>query len=266
MITVIAGNHRYPLSPTIFPDGTSQVWKLPEDVLQCSSVTIDWRFEYERELIDIMSVGRLLSGQHVVLHIPYLPYARQDKATENTSTFNLSVLAQILNSGSFNLITSYDTHNTERARELIRHFQNLSPYDFHYETITSVEPDYIVFPDAGAAHRYDEYGLYFVNTAKIVCDKTRDQLTGQITGHEITQFDTLDVTPKRFLIIDDLCDGGATFVSVAKMLRQKYSDIRVDLCVSHGLFSKGRETLLANGIDNLYTTNSLIKNEDGFNV
>jgi ribose-phosphate pyrophosphokinase len=127
------------------------------------------------------------------------------------------------------------------------------------------KPDYIVFPDAGAADRYHDSGTAHI--PKVICDKVRDQLTGAITGHKI-----LSGTPEitrygvNFLIVDDLCDGGATFISVAGMLHKMSTFITVDLCVSHGLFSKTREHLLANGISSIFTTDSLTKNEDGYKV
>jgi ribose-phosphate pyrophosphokinase len=267
MITVIVGNHNFILQPTIFPDGTSQVWKLPQDILQCSSVSIDWRFESEREIIDLLSLRKLIKHQNVSLHVPYLPYARQDKDVTNESTFNLVVFADLINSMNFTTVSSVDAHNAKRTAKLIKRFINIPASDFHSDVIESSEPDFIVFPDKGAADRYHDSGTAHI--PKVVCDKTRNQLTGAITGHEIVEgnpFNRTDLFNTKFLIIDDLCDGGATFVSVAKLLKSANTPVYVDLCVTHGLFSKGRDHLLANGIDKLYTTNSLTKNEDGYKV
>ena len=265
MITVIAGNHRYPLKPTIFPDGTSQVWKLPEDVLQCSSVRVDWRFEHEREIIDLLSLRKLLKNQNISLHVPYMPYARQDKEVSNTSTFNLEVIADLINSMKFTTVSSVDVHNPKHTKQLIKRFINVPVSDFHADVISSSEPDFIVFPDSGAADRYHDSGTAHI--PKIVCEKARDQLTGNIIGHKISGGNLKYVgNPTKFLIVDDLCDGGATFISVATILRSANTPVIIDLCVTHGLFSKGREHLLTNGIDRLYTTDSLTKNEDGYRV
>ncbi len=269
MITVISGNHRYTLKPTIFPDGTSQVWKLPQDILQSSGVTVDWRFEHEREVMDILSLRKLMSKQAIDLHIPYLPYARQDKEVSNSSTFNLEVFADLINSANFSHVTSVDAHNPKRTSQLIKRFINVSASDFHAEVIESSEPDYIVFPDAGAADRYHDSGTAHI--PKIICDKVRDQSTGEILGHSVLSIEGITKYIGRrdnckTLIIDDLCDGGATFISVAKMLKADRMYTIVDLCVTHGLFSKGVDHLLTNGIDRVYTTNSLIKNGDGYDV
>jgi ribose-phosphate pyrophosphokinase len=56
----------------------------------------------------------------------------------------------------------------------------------------------------------------------------------------------------RCLIVDDICDGGATFVALARKLREAGA-IEVSLFVTHGIFSKGKDL---EGIDNIYTTGS----------
>ncbi|CCJ77069.1 Ribose-phosphate pyrophosphokinase [Cronobacter muytjensii 530] len=64
-----------------------------------------------------------------------------------------------------------------------------------------------------------------------------------------------DVKDKAVLIVDDLCDAGGTFIGSAQVLRDAGAR-SVSLYVTHGVFSKGVENLLNNGIDQLYTTTS----------
>lgn len=55
------------IKPTIFPDGTSQVWKLPEGLLSNNYVAITWYFEAERELLDVFSIRALFpSAKEIV--------------------------------------------------------------------------------------------------------------------------------------------------------------------------------------------------------
>jgi ribose-phosphate pyrophosphokinase len=66
---------------------------------------------------------------------------------------------------------------------------------------------------------------------------------------------------KDFVIIDDICDGGATFIGIAEAIhnfRKDYKCIfgKIDLIVTHGVFSKGF-TELTKCIDNIYCTNSV---------
>jgi ribose-phosphate pyrophosphokinase len=100
-----------------------------------------------------------------------------------------------------------------------------------------------------------------------VFDKYRHQSSGAITEHKILS----GVEPinypdgAKLLVIDDLCDGGATFISIAKVLKKVFPNPDLHLYVTHGGFSRGKEVLTDVGYK-VYTTNSLIKNVEGFKV
>jgi ribose-phosphate pyrophosphokinase len=152
--------------------------------------------------------------------------------------------------------------------DLIKNFENVEVTALQELIIRENDINLIVFPDLGAAQRYNAYSA--LNRPVIVCDKVRDQATGNITGHTMLSVSQANTdAPWNFLIIDDLCDGGATFISVTRMLRDVYTPDQVgniDLFVTHGVFSRGRQHLLNNGIRKVFTTNSLTKNGDGYQV
>lgn len=252
-------NIEHVVIPTIFPDGTSQCWKLPEQIIESRNTKVTWNFEHEVELIHLASLKYLLSG-HKHLHIPYLPYARQDKELNNSSTFNLRIFADFLNNLNFNLITSVDVHNLITTDVLIKNFKNIEVINLIKKAKSYILTDNIVFPDVGAEKRYGFMGL-----GTICCSKVRDQKTGQILKHEVYQIDEVKKA-KRILIVDDICDGGATFISITKMLKEINPELFIDLYVTHGIFSKGKQILYDTGIQNIYCTNSLLKNVDGFKV
>jgi len=57
------------------------------------------------------------------------------------------------------------------------------------------------------------------------------------------------------VIVDDLCDGGATFIAEAKYLRENGVTNPLHLFVAHGLFTKGVEPLLGH-FEKIICTNS----------
>ncbi len=264
MITLMTDKgEEHTLIPTIFPDGTSQVWKLPEHVLKSSHVQVVWNFEAEREIMDLLSLRALMPICTMELNIPYLPYARQDKYIGNSATFNLRVFAEILNSMRLSKVTAVDVHNPIVTAELIDRFENIEVGHIHARLFQKLLPEYLVFPDRGAYDRYEYSGKF---TWNLVCDKVRDPLTGQILSHACP-LNPSSVAGTQFLILDDLCDGGATFLSVARSIRAEVPGAKIALFVTHGIFSKGREALLIpGGVDEIYTTNSLLKNKDGYDV
>lgn len=246
--------------PTIFPDGTSQVWKLPENMLKLQTFGIVWKFESERELIDVASLVTLLKSlphkkSHISLHMPYLPYARQDKDISNNTTFQLTVFGTLLDSLNIDHISTVDPHNAAAAKAAIPNLEVMDMRDIHRNIRKKVSPDYVVFPDGGALMRYDSFTDFY---ATLHCSKDRDQNTGEITGLSLRGPATMTLSnPAKFLIIDDICDGGATFVKVAEAIRKLAPNAQVTLFVTHGIFSKGKRL---EGIDEIITTNSLPRN------
>jgi ribose-phosphate pyrophosphokinase len=79
-------------------------------------------------------------------------------------------------------------------------------------------------------------------------------VTGNITATKVdSNTSTFVGSNKRFLIVDDICDGGRTFTELAKVLK-KWTDMPVDLYVTHGIFSKGM-SVFDGLIDNIYCAN-----------
>jgi ribose-phosphate pyrophosphokinase len=234
----------------MFPDKCSQVWKLPDEVYSKIRNSyyneIRWQFENEAELINVCQL-RLLIGsieeKRGELFIPYLPYARQDKEVSNNTTFGLQAFSNIINSFNFNKVSSVDVHSNNHG---IKRFVNVLPNEIIKHTFIKTDADIIVYPDKGASLRY-----YLPNHTKVYFEKTRDQLTGNIIGMDLLSKE--DLTNKRCLIVDDLCDGGGTFKLVAEQLLNKHKVSNVDLYVSHGLFTKGIQTLRDSGINRIFT-------------
>lgn len=264
MLTV--NGHR--LNPTIFPDKTSQVWKLPEWLFQHSSYWIDWRWDNESEVLQLIQLIHLITirtgVEDIVLYVPYLPYARQDKEMKNDQTFALHSFGRILNALALKKVITVDVHNEFVAHECIRNLHNIHPVLFHswYLRENNLKYDCIVFPDMGAFRRYP----HLQERPHVVFRKYRDLSTGIVGGHELHGSDADAKSAKSFLVVDDICDGGATFLSVAEAIKPLCPNlVQLDLMVTHGLFSKGYEELVKH-YTNFYSTNSLANNLGGFEV
>lgn len=240
------------LNTTVFPDGTSQVWQLgtinPTYHGEDSSVlVVYWDFECESEVFQFLQLQRLILSisDEIKIHLvcPYLPYARQDKPVGDDQCFALDVLFSCLGQNSrlcIDRIVTFDVHNPARVRQLCRDYVpelfdygnrlvNISPDIEIRDFASSINPDLIVFPDKGAMERYkDIFGIFELDT--LFFEKVRDQQTGNITSLRPSK----EIPPHNTaLVIDDICDGGRTFVEVAKFLGKSVKH----LYVSHGLFS-----------------------------
>lgn len=249
------------IKATIFPDGTSQVWHLPEELLGRPQHVINWKFESEDELFHVAQLKHLLDAHNldglsrVALEMPYLPYGRQDKFVTNKNTFALTSFARIINTLNFEIVSCVDAHS-ESASFIINNFYPVSAASFICDTLDILGPKDIVlcFPDKGASQKYSKM---FPNRLFIKALKERNSATGAITSYKLDPTCS-NVTDLKILIVDDICDGGATFIALAKLLKEAGAK-EINLYVSHGLFTKGTKVLRDAGINRIFTKEGEIK-------
>lgn len=240
------------LDVTIFPDKTSQVWKIDESNLYGVVNTINWEFESEAELMHVAQLVHLLreiSDARITLNMPYFPYARQDKPVSNTSTFAVRTFVSILDNLGIDDIMTYDVHSDIPKSLFVRtRFHNHLPDEEIGDLADKLGVDLICFPDKGAETRYAK----IIGRPYIVMNKVRNQLTGELQMKGIqSPEDDLIITGDKILIVDDLCDGGGTFILAANEL-YSLGVSKVYLYTSHGLYTKGLTPLREAGIIRIF--------------
>ena len=240
-----------PLNVTIFPDHTSQVWQVEQLKIPSTDwVHIVWDFQHEAEFMHISQLKMLLDEGidrqfGSTLRIKYLPYGRQDKMVSNNTTFALRSFAKALNSLKFDEIVIHDPHS-QLAILLILNSRDVYPIDEVSKVFDLTLSSIMCFPDKGATAKYKH--LY--REPYTWGEKVRDQITSKILKYELKNPSC--VHEQNVLIVDDICDGGATFVILAKeLLANGVSDI--NLFVTHGIFSKGLKPLFDAGIKRIFT-------------
>lgn len=235
-----------PVNVTLFPDNTSQVWKLDEKHLDRRTAIIKWEYSHEGEVMHIAQLKMLLDNtevEWVTLEIDFLPYGRQDKSILNNNTFALHTFAKIINSLKFDRVLLLDPHS-KMATAVILNALDHYPHQAVQRAYQETRSDLVCYPDKGAVEKYTQIYHY----KNIHGEKVRDQATGYITHY------TLIGRPigNRVLIIDDICDGGKTFEILTKDLYEAGAE-EVNLFVTHGIFSKGLRPLKNVGIKRIFT-------------
>ena len=196
-------------------------------------------------LLNITNALRIQYGSYrkISLQLEYCPYARQDRVCDEGESFGLKVFANLINSLNFEAVHIIDPHS-DVAPALINNSWVSPLHDYFDYTISDI--DYLVSPDAGANKKVFKLSQE-LDIPMIRADKVRDVKTGKIL-ETIVYAD--DLTGKRVMIVDDICDGGRTFIELAKQLIDKGAT--VDLYVTYGIFSNGKEVLKEAGINNIY--------------
>jgi ribose-phosphate pyrophosphokinase len=251
----------------LFPDGQPHL-KLDMSTMpqNTEGVTILCRLANPSDLFTILIAKDALEAsgfEHISLTISYLMAARMDRQMTVGEPFSLRVLATMLNQVGFKNISIFDPHSDVSTALLLRSkaignevFVKDCIADFMKNAQNTEGGDdyYLISPDAGALKKIHKVAQYVQAPQVAECMKMRDVKTGHLSGFKTMEN---DFEGKSCFIVDDICDGGGTFIGLAALLKQHNAG-KIVLIVSHGIFSKGFE--LAN-IDAIYTTNSF-KNFD----
>lgn len=186
-----------------------------------------------KTLINLLQCSNALDNvfaKKKVLAIPYLMGARFDRLMQYGDSIDLKVVSDMINSCGFEKIYLYDVHS-DTATMLIKNAINIPNVNLvkKYDKENAV----LICPDAGAVKKVERYFEWNDKLADVVyCNKTRDLSTGKISLEVLSPAMCVQ---KNCVIIDDLCDGGGTFLAIADQIFPK----TLTLIVTHGVFSKG---------------------------
>lgn len=197
-------------------------------------------------LMQIEAKRRILGDIPIYVYMPYFPYARQDKVFNYGEANGFQVIVDLLTRTAYSNNVYFIVADLHTDYPLDDRFIQIKQIDIikeYYKEITDVcsHVDMIVSPDKGALNKSIEIGKY-LSTDVLTCNKERDPKTGEILS--LTTNLTKIKDGLNLLVVDDICDGGSTFLFLAKELREKFKNINsLNLYVTHGIFSKGTQEL-----------------------
>jgi ribose-phosphate pyrophosphokinase len=230
-----------------------------------SSYTVRARIHSSDDVFDLLLTCDALRNASnctvLNLEIPYLPYARQDRVCAPGQAFSLDVFAKLLTAQvCANRLVVWDCHSDVGIA--LTGAQNVAANKIA-ETCRALKRLFaapqiaLVCPDKGARARTEAMANAMGVQDVVYCEKVRDPSTGRIRESKVLAEDLSGLTA---VITDDICDGGRTFIEVARRLRE-LGATRVVLFVTHGLFSQGIG-VFDGIIDHIYTTDSFPQRDD----
>lgn len=196
-----------------------------------------------------------------VCYVPYIPYARQDRVMVPGEPLAAAVFGTIINLCGFDRIIVDDPHSDVSPS----HIKNVAIFE-QYELALDIlgegffEDAVIVAPDAGAIKKVTKLAQKVNHRHIGVGTKHRNLLTNEITD---TTYSGPDVNGKRVIMVDDLLDGGRTFIELGKVLRA-HGASEVILYATHGIFSYGVD-VFDGVVDEVYCAYPWEKNITGRN-
>ncbi len=222
--------------------------------------SVTFRIENSSDVMALflsLDAAKRAGSSHINLVLPYIPYARQDRVAVPGEALSIAVFAQLLNTFNLSSVTVWDPHSdvstalinncrvTTQA-QLIEQWDN-KPEFMHHALI--------VCPDAGARKKTYEVAKAIGADTIIMADKHRDTATGVLSSPVVMTMPTHSTSHSPLLIVDDICDGGGTFIALAGALKDAGYKGDINLYVTHGIFSRGIQPLIDAGISHIYAAN-----------
>lgn len=185
-----------------------------------------------------------------ILYCPYLPYARQDRVVNKGEENGLENIIMRLDEFGFTKLITFDLHSHNYDYRILTKptITDIPQYIIASQAVNDFKPDFLISPDNGAFTKTRLLSK-IKNIPVVQCHKKRDPETGKLSGFEIVQ--GAEFIKGKGLLVDDICDGGGTFIGIAKLFENNH----LGLYVTHGGFTKGLGDLL-DCFEKIYTTNS----------
>jgi ribose-phosphate pyrophosphokinase len=255
-----------------FPDGQQSITLESNlDLIEDADITIKARLTnfLDLELIICANQDLLeLDAKSVSLITPYYMGARSDRKFVTGSTNYLkTVICPIINSQNFKRVTVIDPHS-DVLEGCVARYRKTNNFNLVKRALSSIDNTndarerlVIVSPDGGALKKIYDVAEHFDIDKIVIAAKHRDIRSGKITHTEVPNLNQYR-SDSNFVIIDDICDGGRTFIELAKVIKthvwpnDEYFRGKIYLIVSHGIFSAGVDAL-DGWVDGIFTTNSV---------
>lgn len=236
----------------MFPSKCEQHIKLPKTIVDIEA-TITCRIQSSDDIMLLLLATDALKrggAKNIKLFIPYLPFARQDRQMVKGEPLSLKVFTDLINAQGYSKVGIFDVHS-DVAPALINNCEAYDNHNFVSNILNRHLNYYIISPDAGAYKKIFKVAQHINYKDEIImCNKLRDVSNGVIRSITVSHD---DLKGKDCFIIDDICDGGGTFLLLAQQLRERNCG-NVYLIVSHGIFSGGLDAF--HDINHVFTTDS----------
>jgi ribose-phosphate pyrophosphokinase len=240
----------------VFSDGESKIRMGRADkncvIVQSTHPPVD------THLMQAMMMARKCAddgARDVCAVIPYLAYARQDRAFLEGEAVSVALVSKLLEAAGVRHVITVDIHS-KLAMSHFASMQNISsiPLLADYTAANmKLQMPIVVSPDFGGADRAKEFARR-LKADTIALKKSRDRTTGEVTIEE--KLDA-DVSGRDAILVDDMISSGGSIVKAAELLRKKGAAKVYAMCAHALLIGDAAQKIRAAGVQDIIATNSV---------
>ena len=196
------------------------------------------------------------NASKITVIIPYMAYARQDKAFLEGEIISIAVIAQVIENLGVDEVITVDIHQEVSLSYFSTKIKNISAIpllaDYIKNNVT-LEKSFIISPDAGGIKRAEKFAQLL--ELPILClKKKRDRKTGFVS---IDENIGMKVDGMNAILIDDMISTGGSIVKACEVLKkQKIGNIIV-FCTHAILVDNAFDKIINSGVKEIISTNSI---------
>ena len=241
-----------------FPDGETFV-KIEENVrgedvfiIQSTSPPTN---HHLMEMFIMIDALRRASAARITAVLPFYGYARQDRKDQPRVPITAKLVANLLVAAGTNRILAMDLH----AQQIQGFFDipvdhlYAAPVMYEYLKKKKLHDLVVVSPDVGGLKMAYAYSQVLQAGLAIVAKRRK-------SASEVESMALIGETRgKDVLLVDDLTETAGTLTTAAELIKKKGAR-RIMACVSHAILNEvGIERLRKSAIDELITTDTVLR-------
>lgn len=207
------------------------------------------------ELLMMVDAVKRMGAEKIVVVIPYLAYARQDKIFRPGESKFANVVLCLIDSMRVDELYVIDLHNPKIIEEVQCKMINIDSMKLLADYIKSlnVKDIVVVAPDKGAVERSKAFAKHFGEEVPVdYFEKKRDVKTG-----DITMSGKLSLKNKDVVVSDDIIATGGTMAKAIRLSKKSGAN-RVFAVATHALLlQNARFKIIKAGADEIIGTDSI---------
>jgi ribose-phosphate pyrophosphokinase len=246
-----------PVAFKTFPDGESYIrleGKVQNEeafIVQTTSPPQDPKLI---QLAFIADAAKRNGAKKVTAIVPYLAYARQDKAFLPGEAISIETIARMLKAAGIDSLITVNVHQEKVLTKFPFPAKSVSAISLLAEYFKSkgyVEA-FALAPDKGAMHIAEQAKKILGGECGYL-EKQRDRYTGQISVEK----KTFDVKGKTAIVFDDIISTGGTIVAASRVLKELGAEKVYAACVHPLLIGDAEKRILEAGVEEIVGTDSV---------
>jgi ribose-phosphate pyrophosphokinase len=246
-----------PVAFKTFPDGENyvrlegQVQNEDVAIVQTTSPPQDMRLI---QLALIADSAKRNGAKKITAVVPYLAYARQDRAFLQGEAMSAETIARMLKAAGVERLITVNVHQ----EKVLSHFPfpaksvSAIPLLAEYFVKKGQAKAFALSPDEGAVHIAEEARKVLGGECGYL-EKSRDRYTGQVNMEK----KTLAIKGKTVIIFDDIISSGGTIVVAAKILQELNPQEIYVACVHPLLIGEAEKLIRQAGVEEIVGTDSV---------